>query len=160
MRRDRRGENDRVTRGRAWGICAVVGLVVPFVGLLSAPAGASVPKTDAATGTATVRMAVDAWYSASAACTSSPTGCLPAGAPAPPYPEKTLHVGVVARQEEARTYLSPDLLSLPPGTALTGGAPQLPGAGSRDGPRAGDTPRPQGRPGPGAHKGDRGGGPA
>src|SRR4051794_40324353 len=139
MRRSRRGENDGVTRGRAWAAGAVVALALPVVGLLASPAGASVPKQDAASGTATVPMAVDAWYSASAACTSSPAGCLPAGDPASPYATKTLHVGVVAGQEESRTYLSPDLLSLPPGTALTGGTLRLPIAGADDGTRAADT---------------------
>src|SRR5690348_10541957 len=120
MSTGRARENVGVTRRRGWAIGAVTGLAVPLVGLLAAPAGASIPADDARSGTATVKVAVDGWYSASAACTSSPAGCLPAGAPAPPYPAKTLHVGVLAGQEESRTYLSLDLLSLPPGTALTG----------------------------------------
>jgi hypothetical protein len=122
-----------------WAIGAVAGLALPMVGLLAAPAGASVPRADAGSGTATVKLAVDAWYAAGAACTSSPAGCLPAGAPAPPYPAKTLHAGVLAGQEESRTYLSLDLLSLPPGTALTGGTLQLPIAGPDDGTRAAES---------------------
>src|SRR3954469_16644368 len=139
MRSRRAGENVVVTRGRVWAIGAVAGLALPMVGLLAAPAGASVPRADAGSGTATVKTAVDAWYSAGGACTSSPAGCVPAGAPAPPYPAKTLHAGVLAGQEESRTYLSLDLLSLPPGTALTGGTPQVPIAGGDDGTRAADT---------------------
>lgn len=126
-----------VTR-RGWAIGAVAGLAVPIVGLLSAPASAAVPREGATSGTTTARTATDAWYSASAACTSSPTGCLPAGPPTP-YPSKTLHVGVVAGQEEARTYLSLDLASLPSGTSLTGGTLRLPIGGGDDGSRAADT---------------------
>jgi hypothetical protein len=118
---------------------AALGLAGPLVLLLSSAAGASVPATGATSGTATVRLAADAWYSASSACTSSPTGCLPAGAPAPPYPAKTLHVGVAAGQEESRTYLSLDLAALPAGTALSGGVLKLPVAGPDDGSRAADT---------------------
>src|SRR4051812_47272107 len=135
MRRSRRGENDGVKRGRARAAVAAVALALPVVGLLASPAGASVPKQDAASGTATVPMAVDAWYSASAACTSSPAGCLPAGAPASPYATKTLHVGVAAGQEEARADLSLHPAALPPRTALPRRPPTPPGAGSHDGRR-------------------------
>src|SRR5689334_7791430 len=126
MRTGRARENVGVTRRRGWAIGAVTGLAVPLVGLLAMPAHASVPREDAGSGTATVKLSVDGWYAASAACTSSPSGCLPAGAPASPYPAKTLHVGVLLGQEESRTYLSLDLLSLPSGTALTSGTLQVP----------------------------------
>jgi hypothetical protein len=114
-------------------------LAVPLVGLLASPATAATPEGGARSGTLTVKAQSDAWYSSSSACTASPTGCLPAGAPAPPYAAKTLHVGVGAGQEESRTYLSLNLLSLPAGTALTGGTLRLPVAGMADGSRAADT---------------------
>src|SRR4051812_23530325 len=118
---------------------AVFVLAAPAALLLAAPAAAATPHGGAASGTVTVKTGIDAWFSTSSACTASPTGCLPAGVPAPPYPSKTLHVGVGAGQEESRTYLSLNLLSLPAGTALTGGTLRLPVAGMEDGSRAPDT---------------------
>ena len=134
----RQGDTVHVTRRRTWKIGAAAGLSVPLAGLLALPAAAAVPGEGASSGTTTARTATDAWYSASAACTSGPTGCLPAGAPTSPYPAKTLHVGVLAGQEEARAYLSLDLAGLPAGTALTGGTLQLPIAGIEDGSRGSD----------------------
>jgi hypothetical protein len=94
----------------------------------------------AGTGTATFAVASDAWYSAGAACTQSPTGCLPAGQPpANPYPAKTLQVGVTAGQEESRTYLSLGLGGLPAGVSVTGGILRLPVSGATEGTRAPDT---------------------
>src|SRR5438128_3904999 len=116
----RSGDTKGMVRRTALGLAAVLGLTAPLTLLLSSTASAVVPLTGATSGTATVHIGTDAWYSASAACTSSPAGCLPAGAPAP-YSAKTLHVGVAAGQEESRTYLSLDLAALPAGTALTGG---------------------------------------
>jgi hypothetical protein len=94
----------------------------------------------AGTATATVAVTSDAWYSAGAACTQSPAGCLPAGQPpANPYPAQTLHVGVVAGQEESRSYLSLGLGGLPAGVSITGGVLRLPIGGASDGSRAADT---------------------
>src|SRR3954449_10892469 len=95
-----------MVRRTALGVAAVLGLTGPLTLLLSSTASAVVPLAGATSGTATVRIGADAWYSASAACTSSPAGCLPAGAPASPYATKTLRVGVVAGEEESRTCLS------------------------------------------------------
>jgi len=128
-----------MARRTALGLVAALGLAAPILLLFPSPAGAVVPDEGASSGTATVRVATDAWYAAAAACTSSPTGCLPAAAPASPYPAKTLHVGVVAGQEEARTYLSLDLAALPGGTALTGGTLRIPVGGPDDGSRSPDT---------------------
>ncbi|MBK5306151.1 MAG: hypothetical protein JJD92_05635 [Frankiaceae bacterium] len=114
-------------------------LAAPLVVLLAAPAAAAPPDGGASSGTLLVKTQSDAWFSISSACTASPTGCLPAGAPAPPYPSKTLHIGVGAGQEESRTYLSLNLLNLPAGTALTGGTLHLPIADMEDGSRAPDT---------------------
>jgi hypothetical protein len=77
----------------------------------------------------------EAWYRTTAApaapaCTL-PVGCPPAPLPSQ-YPPGTLHVGVTAGQEEARTYLAFDLSGLT--GELTGGTLTLPvasGAGSR-----------------------------
>ena len=128
-----------MSRRSALASTAVGVLTVPLVMLLASPATAATPEGGARSGTLTVKAQSDAWYSSSSACTASPTGCLPAGAPAPPYTAKTLHVGVGAGQEESRTYLSLNLLSLPAGTTLTGGTLRLPVAGMADGTRAVDT---------------------
>lgn len=115
----------------------LLGLAAPLVLLSGSPATAVPPKTEAASGTATVGLSSDAWYSTTPACTASPTGCLPAGPPST-YPAKTLHVGVGAGQEESRTYLVLDLASLPVSTSLTGGSLRLP-VSSGDGSRAPET---------------------
>ena len=128
-----------MSRRSALASTAVGVLAVPLVVLLAAPASAATPEGGARSGTLTVKAQSDAWYSTSSACTASPTGCLPAGAPAPPYTAKTLHVGVGAGQEESRTYLSLNLLNLPAGTTLTGGTLHLPVGGMAEGSRSADT---------------------
>lgn len=112
---------------------------VPLLVALATGAVAAVPPQAAGSGTATVGVATDAWYSASSACTATPAGCLPAAAPASPYPAKTLQVGAAAGQEESRTYLLLDLTALPAGTALTGGTLRLPIGPSQEGSVAPDT---------------------
>jgi hypothetical protein len=86
-----------------------------------------------------VGVATDAWYAASAACTASPTGCLPAAPPATAYPAKTLHAGAAAGQEESRTYITLNLTALPAGTSLTGGTLRLPVGSGQEGSLAPDT---------------------
>lgn len=105
--------------------------------LLAAPAAAA-PRQEAGTGSATVGLSSDAWYSTSPACTASPTGCLPAAAPNT-YPAKTLHVGVTAGQEDSRSYLALDLAGLPASTTLVGGTLRLPVSADADGTRAADS---------------------
>lgn len=74
------------------------------------------------------RVQASAWYRPAPTC-SLPTGCLPVSVPAV-YPTGTLHVGVLAGQEESRAYVS---LQLPTGGAVTGGSLVLPVGPSSDG---------------------------
>lgn len=104
-----------------------------------ASAAYAAPPGAVGSGSATVGVATDAWYSASSACTATPTGCLPAAPPASPYPAKTLQVGAAGGQEESRSYLTLDLTVLPAGTALTGGTLRLPVGPSQEGSVAPDT---------------------
>lgn len=102
------------------------GIAVPLGWLLTAPAEA-VPQRSSGGHTATVGDASEAWYAASPidVCTT-PLGCPPEQVPTSPYPADTLHVGVAGGQETARTYLLPDLLSLPVGATATGGTMTIP----------------------------------
>ena len=113
------------------GLCVTAGVVV-------APAAAALA---AGSGTTVVRPSAEAWYRATPSC-ALPTGCADAGQAPSPYAADTLHVGVAAGVEEARTYLQLDLSALPAGTKPTGGTLLLPIAtGSSDGTRAADTAR-------------------
>lgn len=109
--------------------CLTTGLALaPALPVLAAPAS----------GTTVLHPSAEAWYRSTPACLL-PTGCadLP-GAPSP-YAADTLHVGVTAGLEEARTYLQLDLTALPAGTQPSGGTLLLPVAsGSQDGTRAAD----------------------
>lgn len=100
--------------------------------------GPTLPALAAGSGTTTVRPSAEGWYRTTPACTL-PTGC--AALPAPSqYSPDTLHVGVHAGTEEARTYLQLDLTQLPSGTRPSGGTLLLPvAAGSNDGTRAPET---------------------
>ncbi|MCA1710591.1 MAG: hypothetical protein LC789_02700 [Actinobacteria bacterium] len=100
--------------------------------------GPAVPALAAGSGTATVKPTAEAWYRSTPACTL-PTGCADLGATPSPYPADTLHVGVNAGMEEARTYLQLDLGKLPAGTKPSGGTLLLPVASSNDGTRAPET---------------------
>lgn len=133
-----KGDTAGMAKRHARHLAAAAATAVPLVLLLAAPAQAALPPQGAGSGITTVGLASDAWYSTSPACTATPTGCLPAGAPST-YPAKTLHVGVGAGQEESRSYLSLDLARLPAATAVTGGTLRLPVSGSDDGSRAPDT---------------------
>ena len=81
-----------------------------------------------------VGTAQESWYHASPAdlgeedptCTL-PIGCAPQpSAPIQPYPEETLHVGIAAGRDTARTFLTLDLAQLPVGALITGGTLTLP----------------------------------
>ena len=74
------------------------------------------------------RIEASSWYRPAPTC-ALPTGCLPVSAPSV-YPAGTLHVGVLAGQEESRTYLS---LQLPTGGGVTGGSLVLPVGPASDG---------------------------
>jgi hypothetical protein len=93
--------------------------------MVLAPAAAAAA---AGSGTVVVKPSAEAWYRSTPAC-ALPIGCVDAtGAPSP-YTANTLHVGVFAGQEEARTYLQLDLTALPAGTKPSGGTLLLPVAG-------------------------------
>lgn len=68
----------------------------------------------------------EAWYaSARVDICTTPLGCPPGQVPTSPYPAGSLHVGVAAGQETARTYLQPALSQLPPGATLRSGTMTL-----------------------------------
>lgn len=83
----------------------------------------------------TVQDQAEAWYASTPiGLCSSPLGCPPSQAPTSPYPADTLHVGVAAGQETARTYVVPNLSTLPFGATLLSGTMTLPVAsGTTDG---------------------------
>lgn len=112
----------------ALGLCLTAGAVL----------GPVLPALAAGSGTATVTPSAEAWYRVTPAC-ALPTGCADLTAAPSPYPPDTLHVGVNAGTEEARTYLQLDLAQLPAGTKPSGGTLLLPLAGSDDGTRAPET---------------------
>lgn len=94
--------------------CAVV---VPLTGLLAGVLNG----TAQADTSATVPDAAEAWYAAAPidVCTT-PLGCPPDQVPTSPYPAGSLHVGVAAGQETARSYVQPDLSGLGSATLLRG----------------------------------------
>jgi hypothetical protein len=100
--------------------------------------GPALPALAAGSGTTVVKPAAEGWYRATPAC-ALPTGCADLAATPSQYPPDTLHVGVNAGTEEARTYLRLDLAKLPPGTKPSGGTLLLPVAGSDDGSRSPET---------------------
>jgi hypothetical protein len=86
-----------------------------------------VPQQAGPGASRTVGDSAEAWYARGAidVC-STPLGCPPDQVPTSPYPDNTLHVGVAGGQETARTYLLPDLFSLPLGAVATGGTMTVP----------------------------------
>jgi hypothetical protein len=115
-------------------------LLIPVAlwGLASArPADAATPwdaavraegSSDATTEVVTTP-AAEAWYRPTSPTCGLPVGCPPV-APPSTYPEGTLHVGVLAGQEEARTYVA---LAVPADATLVGGSLRLPVGPSEDG---------------------------
>ena len=104
--------------------------------------GPALPALAVGSGTATVKPTAEAWYRVPLACTLL-TGCADLTG-APMYSPGTLHVGVNAGTEEARTYLQLDLASLPSGTKPFGGTLLLPLAtATSDGTRAPETAKMQ-----------------
>src|SRR4051794_8994923 len=134
--------SSRVTRGRQTvrrAALLLCGVTVPLGWLLTAPAQGAQPA--AASRTVTVPDTAEAWYAATPVdvCTT-PLGCLPAEVPTSPYPDQTLHVGLAAGQETARTYLLPGVASIPFGAAVQSAVMTLPVAtGTQDGTQAADT---------------------
>jgi hypothetical protein len=98
------------------------------------------PTMSAHADTTTAATTDEAWYAPPPTC-ALPTGCGPTdSAPAVSrYPAGTLHVGVEAGFEEARTYLKLNLGSVPAGASLTGGTLTMPVAPSADGTSSPDT---------------------
>lgn len=87
---------------------------------LLAPTAAYAQPSSVAVGDA-----AEAWYSTGPLGTcSSPVGCPPI--PTSNYPSNTLHVGVMAGQTTAITYVQPDLAELPSGQTATAGTMTLP----------------------------------
>ena len=76
----------------------------------------------------------EAWFAPPPTC-ALPLGCGPTDSlpPVSRYPAGTLHVGVTAGLEDARSYLKLDLGSVPSGATLTGGTLIIPVAGAADG---------------------------
>src|SRR3954451_18415620 len=108
----------RGTRRAALLACAVV---VPLTGLLAGPLGG----TAQADTSATLPDVAEAWYAAAPidVCTT-PLGCPPDQVPTSPYPAGSLHVGVAAGQETARSYVQPDF-NQPTGATLLSGTMTL-----------------------------------
>ena len=122
-RRMRRRTGRRVLRRAS---LLFAGALVPLGWLLIAPAEAA-PQQGESGPTRTVEDVAEAWYASSPIdiCTT-PLGCPPEQVPTSPYPDNTLHVGVAGGEETARTYVQPDLLSLPIGATATSGVMTLP----------------------------------
>lgn len=110
------------------GLCLTAGAVL----------GPAVPALAAASGTTVVKPTAEGWYRATPAC-ALPSGCADLTGTPSPYPKDTLHVGVNAGTEEARTYLQLDLTTLPAGTKPAGGNLLLPVAAADDGSRGSET---------------------
>jgi hypothetical protein len=93
---------------------AVVILLVILVLMLTA--GVANAATD------TVPSVIEAWYHTTPAPPPGPTGILLVN----PYPAETLHVGITAGVEDARTYVSLDLAAIPGDKQIVGGVLTLP----------------------------------
>jgi hypothetical protein len=101
-------------------------IAIPLGWLLTGPAEA-VPQQSGGGHTATVGDASEGWYASTPIdLCSTPLGCPPEQVPTSPYPAGTLHVGIAGGRETARTYVLPNLLSLPVGATATGGTMTLP----------------------------------
>jgi hypothetical protein len=113
--------NERAALRRSFHGAAAL-LVIGAVSLFLSPAHAAADAAKTIGG-----MTAESWYtSAPAGVCSSPVGC-----PAPlsggaVYPADTLHIGVTAGNETARTYVVPDLSQLPPGATILSAALTLP----------------------------------
>ena len=112
-----------------WGrrVALVAGAAVPLGWLAMVPASAAPVRAGSEARTATVADVAEAWYaSAPVDVCTTPLGCPPAQVPTSPYPAHTLHVGVAGGQETARTYVLPNLVSLPYGAKFLSGTMTLP----------------------------------
>jgi hypothetical protein len=105
----------------------VAAVAIPVGWLAMSPASAAIVKADSDQRVASVADVAEAWYASSPIdiCTT-PLGCPPAQVPSSPYPAHTLHVGVAGGQETARTYVLPNLVSLPYGAKFLSGTMTLP----------------------------------
>ena len=121
------------TPGARWarrlaGLGAATGLCL----LASAtPTGAAVPPANegATEATQPAVPVAESWYRPQSPTCGTAVGCLPLSLPAI-YPADTLHVGVAAGQEEARSYVA---LPLPASGGLKGGTLTLPIGPTSDG---------------------------
>ncbi|MBW3661722.1 MAG: hypothetical protein KY469_01375 [Actinobacteria bacterium] len=93
----------------------------------------ALPLPAVADGEEEVGTSVEAWYRGNLTEADEPLCILPCpelAVPESPQAEDTLHVGVSAGRETARTYFSLDLSGLASGSTLTGGTVRLPVAGA------------------------------
>ena len=89
----------RPSGGRAVVRVVAATLVAAATSLVVVPAAYADSQT-------TLSPTAEAWYQPNPSC-AAPTGCPPAGPPPnSPYPAGTLHVGLTAKQETARSYLA------------------------------------------------------
>src|SRR4051812_20396597 len=118
--------------GRGLRLTAAAFALVTSVVLLLAGTSAS---ARAETGSVQVYDVAEAWYSAVPVSTCRPPlPCPPKPVPSSPYPDDTLHVGVTAGKETARSYVVPDLSLLPFDAVVSSAAMTLPVAsGTGDG---------------------------
>lgn len=99
------------------------------VAVLVAVSSFTLASAAAALTQRTVPTAREAWYQVSPLASDEeacvlPTGC--AAAPVQLFPEHTLHVGVTAGRDSARTFLTLDTTVLPTGARIAGGTLHLP----------------------------------
>lgn len=96
-------------------------LLALLAGLFLPPAVAGAAPGQAESGTL-----AEAWYHTASPCSAGIVSCPDTVPPTSPYPEETLHIGIAAGTETARTYVALDLGGLPEGAELTGGTLRLP----------------------------------
>jgi hypothetical protein len=101
---------------------------------------AVVPGAPARAESASARPEVEAWYATPVTC-ALPIGCAPGNGlpPIPRYPAGTLHIGVSAGFEDARSYVKLGISSLPSGATVTSASLTIPVAGADSGTASAET---------------------
>lgn len=104
----------------------LVGLTAAVILLLMTTFAPIPALAEGATGTTNTGTSAEAWYATAGAC-EPPVDCSPlAPAPATPYPEDTLHVGINGGKGTSATYLQLDTSAVPLGSQISGGTLTLP----------------------------------